>query len=355
MKSWKKILAIVAGSVLALALAAGGLFWYWMEQPMYTPGMVRAGQNLRAPLAPAEPLPDGRFWKVEPDLQLYHFAVGNGRNVLIVHGGPGLPYTHAWPGLEPLAQSFRFHYYDQRGCGQSTRPFDRWTSTNYYENLTTLERTLGLGAQIADIERIRRTLGDEKVILIGHSWGGFLASLYAAEFPERVQALVLISPADMLVMPQPDGGLYEEVRRRLPTNLQSEYAAYLDAYFNFQNLFSKDETSLAESNARFGKYYAAVSQAAIPEQGRPGGWMVQAQYFSLGKRHDYREALKKVTAPVLVIHGADDVQSEKTSRAFADVFPNRQFRVIQNATHFSYSDQPQEFASVVGSFLAALQ
>ncbi len=265
MKSWKKILAIVAGSVLALALAAGGLFWYWMEQPMYTPGMVRAGQNLRAPLAPAEPLPDGRFWKVEPDLQLYHFAVGNGRNVLIVHGGPGLPYTHAWPGLEPLAQSFRFHYYDQRGCGQSTRPFDRWTSTNYYENLTTLERTLGLGAQIADIERIRRTLGDEKVILIGHSWGGFLASLYAAEFPERVQALVLISPADMLVMPQPDGGLYEEVRRRLPTNLQSEYAAYLDAYFNFQNLFSKDETSLAESNARFGKYYAAVSQAAIPK------------------------------------------------------------------------------------------
>lgn len=69
--------------------------------------------------------------------------------------------------------------------------------------MTTLEQTLGLGAQIADIERIRRLLGDEKLILMGHAWGGFLALLYAAEFPDRIDALILVFPADVLVMPQP--------------------------------------------------------------------------------------------------------------------------------------------------------
>jgi proline iminopeptidase len=350
---WKKILLVSVAGVVIAAVAIGGLFWYWMEQPMYTPGMVRGGQNLRAPLAPAKSSADGRFWQVEPDIELYHFTGGSGRNVLVVHGGPGLPYTAPWPGLEPLTQSYRFHYYDQRGCGQSTRPFDRFTSSNYYENLTTLERTLGLGAHIADIERIRQALGEERLILIGHSWGGFLTSLYAAEFPERVQALVLVAPADMLVMPSPEGGLFEEVRKRLPANLQTEYAAYLNEYLSFQDIFSKGESSLVELNARFGKYYAAAVKTAIPEQGQPGGWMVQAQYFSLGKRHDYREALKKVTAPVLVIHGADDLQTEKASRAYADAFPNSRFQMIQGAAHFSYSDQPQQFATIVGEFMAS--
>jgi proline iminopeptidase len=83
--------------------------------------------------------------------------------------------------------------------------------------------------------------------------------------------------------------------------------------------------------------------------------MVQAIYFSMGTRHDYRAALKPVTAPVLVIHGEKDLQPEKASRMYADLFPNSQFRVIPNAGHFSYSDQPEAFAQVVGEFLGKLK
>jgi proline iminopeptidase len=87
------------------------------------------------------------------------------------------------------------------------------------------------------------------------------------------------------------------------------------------------------------------------EQGEPGGWMTWGMYVSLGQRHDYRAALKKVTAPVLVLHGADDLQSEAASRLYSDSFPNAQFAVIENASHFSFQQQPEQFAQLVVDFL----
>jgi proline iminopeptidase len=348
----KKIL--IVGAVLLTLIVVGGaaFFRYSMNQPLYKPGMVRAGETLRAPLAPPLQSGDAGFWNVEADVKLFHFSAGQGRNVLVIHGGPGLPYTQPWAGLEPLTDSYKFIYYDQRGCGQSTRPIDRFSSTNYYENLTTLDKTLGLGAQIADIERIRQILGEEKLILIGHSFGGFLASLYAAEFPENVEALILVAPADLLVMPPADGGLFEQVRQRLPEDMRSDYDAYLKEYLDFGGIFSKSETDLMALNAEFGNYYAAVAPVPQTGQGQAGGWMVQAMYFSMGQQHDYRAALKNVAAPVLVIHGAGDLQPEKASRMVAEAFPNAQFRVIDNAAHFPFLTRPEAFASTLEEFLS---
>jgi proline iminopeptidase len=322
-----------------------------MQQPLYEPGMVRAEENLRAPLVPPEQPENSQTWRVEKDIELSHFDVGEGRNVLIVHGGPGMPYIEPWTGLEPLTGAYRFHYYDQRGSGQSTRPIDTFTSANYYENMTTLDQTLGLGAQIADVERIRRLLGDDKVILIGHSWGGFLAALYAAEFPDRVEALILVSPADVLVMPQPSGGLFELVKQRLPAEMQAEFETYLEEYLSFGDIFTKSEADLVALNQEFGRYYQAAIDISLPDQGQPGGWMVQAMYFSMGLRHDYRDALRAVNAPVLVIHGADDLQSEETTRVYADTFPNARFQVIDEAGHFAFEEQPTIFADTVAGFL----
>jgi pimeloyl-ACP methyl ester carboxylesterase len=73
--------------------------------------------------------------------------------------------------------------------------------------------------------------------------------------------------------------------------------------------------------------------------------------MSMGLRHDYRGALKAVNAPVLVLHGANDLQPEQATRMYANAFPNAQFRVIPNAGHFVISDQPDEFARVVREFL----
>ena len=94
--------------------------------------------------------------------------------------------------------------------------------------------------------------------------------------------------------------------------------------------------------------------AGFPEQGRPGGWMVWAQYISLGQRYDLRPALADVNVPVLVIHGAADLQSEAASRMYAEAFPNSEFVVIPEVSHFSFEEQPEEFAQIVANFLSSV-
>lgn len=352
----KKVLIGVLILLVAIVVA-GVLFRHMMGKPLYEPGMVRAGRNLRASLEPPAQSGEEGFWDVEEDVKLHYFPDGEGTNVLFLHGGPGFPVEKPPEGLKALEDGFRVLYYDQRGCGRSTRPFDRFTSKNYFKNMTTLEKTLGIGAQVADIERIRRILGEEDLILVGHSFGAFLAALYAAEFPERVKAMVLVSPANVLVMPQEDGGLYEEVEKRLPDAMLKEYAEYLKDYFDYGDVFSKSEADLAELNGAFARYYAAALKDAnlsLPEEHAAtnnGGWMVQAMYFSMGRGHDYRDALKNVQAPVLVLHGEKDLQPEKASRMYADALPNSDFHTIPDAGHFAFTEQPEEFAKAAGEFL----
>ncbi|MCK4295163.1 MAG: alpha/beta hydrolase, partial [Candidatus Marinimicrobia bacterium] len=190
-----------------------------------------------------------------------------------------------------------------------------------------------------------------------HSFGAFLASLYAAEFPENVKAMVLVAPADVLVMPSKNGGLFEQVGKLLPENLSEEYQDYLKRYFDYKNIFEKNERELSDLNLEFTKYYSAAlktkdlnmeSQTTINES---GGWMVLAMYFSMGKKHDYREALNEVSVPVLVIHGENDIMPVEASQLYANILPNSKLTVIKNASHFSYDEQPEEFAKIVESFL----
>jgi proline iminopeptidase len=354
-----KKMTIILLSILIVCIAAaavGGYFvWQSFTGPMYQPGMVRAEKDLRAPLDPPVQPADPGVWLVEPDIRLHYFTSGEGKPVLVLHGGPGYPYINPWTGLEALTNDYRFYYYDQRGCGESTRPFDTFTSKNTYENMTALNKALGLGAQVADIERIRRILGVEKITLIGHSFGGFIAALYAAEFPERVEKLILVAPADMLVMPQESGGLFPLIRERLPESQRAEYDAFMKEYLGFQNIFGKSEADLIEMNNKQGEYYAlaypGASQIGVAEQGKPGGWMVWGIYLSLGQHHDYRAAMKNTAFPVLILHGAGDMQSEETTRQYIVIYPNAEFAVIPGASHFAFEENAAEFTRVVKDFM----
>lgn len=351
----KKWIFLGIGLALVLAIVGGIFIWNSMNQPLYEPGMVRDAQNLRAPLVPPAQTDSENYWQVESDIQLYHFNAGAGRNVLIIHGGPGQPYSEAWPGLDSLTGEYQFHYYDQRGAGQSTRPIDTFNSQNYYENMTQLDQVLGLGAQIADIERIRHLLGEDQLIIVGHSFGAFQAALYAAEFPDHVEKLVLVTPAPMLLMPMPYPGLFDRVEERLPADMLADYQSWLDQYFDFGSVFNQTEADLVALNEEFGRYFVAAGatpDAYQPDAVHAGGWMVTATYLSMGRKHDYRPAMADVTAPVLIIHAADDiVQVEEASQSYLAVFPQAQYEVIEDAGHMVFYDQPDAFADIVGDFL----
>ena len=108
---------------------------------------------------------------------------GSGTPLVVINGGPGLDHAHlhctaAW---ESLALRRRVVLYDQRGVGRSDRLAPG-------AGVTT-------GDQAADLEAVRRFLGAERLDLLGHSYGGFLAMEYAAENPARVAHLILCDSA----------------------------------------------------------------------------------------------------------------------------------------------------------------
>ena len=355
---FKKRWPWIVGGVLAV-LAVGAWFAYdAMTGPMYHPGEVRSALGLREPLTPPPQDGDVQHWRVARDIELYHFEQGSGDDVLTVSGGPGFVHLEPWKAGAELGAHFRLHYYHQRGCGHSTRPIDKLDGKDFYHSLLKLNSTLGLGAQIADIERIRRILGRDRLILAGHSFGALFAALYAVEFPEHVRALVFISPANMAKLPNRDADLFAYLRSRLPAEKLPAYDQFLKEYFDFSGGMQKSDAELAASYRRFGEFYAAASpgfdlpageQAAMQLN---GGMMPLAIFFSMGSRHDFRDALRKVQAPVLTITGANDLTPRAWCEAFNNLFPNHTFVELQGAGHFSFDDRPAEFAAAFEKFIA---
>lgn len=133
-----------------------------------------AGGSLYPPIEPF----DRRVLDVGDGHTVYVEQCGNpqGVPVVVLHGGPG-------GGSSPMMRRFfdpgryRIVLFDQRGCGRS-RPHAS-VEANTTAHL------------IADIERIRVTLGIGRWILFGGSWGATLALAYAQAHPARAAWLVL--------------------------------------------------------------------------------------------------------------------------------------------------------------------
>lgn len=106
--------------------------------------------------------------------------------LLWLHGGPGgaeRPLFRYYNGS--LEQDFIVAYWDQRGAGRS---FD----ADANPDRLTIERHLADLDLVVD--HLRKTLQKDKIILLGHSWGGALALLYASRHPEKVRAVAGVAP-----------------------------------------------------------------------------------------------------------------------------------------------------------------
>ena len=333
-----------------LATLAAVAMWHKMRQPMFVPGTVRSATGLD----PTHTDPHGP-WQVAPHIALAHHSVGAGQSILVVHGGPGIPPTEPAPALTALSDRFSVHHYDQRGCGASTRPYTGATASNTWANIQELEGVLGMGAQIGDIERIRRILGEDRIVLVGHSYGALLAALYAAEFPDRVVSLVLIAPADLLVFPSPHGGLFDNLRTRLPANAHARYDAWLAEYLDLSNVFNKSTAELEALDAQLIAFFQAAMGASPAAVALPishtGVWHARAQFFSGGMVHDWRAALASVTAPTLVVHGEDDLQPIDVAHQYAAAIPSARTLNIPGAGHSPQFTHSAALAPALRAFL----
>jgi len=143
------------------------------------PAVSAAAAGEASPLFPEIEPYDSGFLRVSEVHEIYYEQSGNpqGKPVFFLHGGPG-------GGTSPMSRrlydpkKFRIVLHDQRGAGKS-RPF-----ADLRENTTQ--------DLVEDIERLRRHLKiEDKILIVGGSWGSTLALAYAEAHPERVAGMVL--------------------------------------------------------------------------------------------------------------------------------------------------------------------
>ena len=109
-----------------------------------------------------------------------HFGRTGDSVVIVLHGGPGGDYKNLL-NLKALADSgYYVVFYDQMGSGLSPR---------VQPEEITLENSIKDLDMIVDHYR-----NEGKLFLIGHSWGGMLATAYMAKYPEKVEKAVLAEP-----------------------------------------------------------------------------------------------------------------------------------------------------------------
>jgi pimeloyl-ACP methyl ester carboxylesterase len=105
-------------------------------------------------------------------------TLGEGATCLCLHGGPGTDSSGLRRSLAPLAEALgvRLVFYDHRGHGRSEWvPVEQCTQDQL----------------VADVEGVREALGLGRVHVLGISWGGFLALMYAARHPDSLRSLAV--------------------------------------------------------------------------------------------------------------------------------------------------------------------
>src|SRR3954465_1389099 len=137
---------------------------------------------------PAIPPPRAHGFTTTTPVPLYWAEWGpvDAPRLLLLHGGPAASHEYLLPQMLALAEEHRVVTYDQRGGGRSRHDDDR--------------AVIGWRDQVADVGRVADELGVAPLTIVGYSWGGLLAMLYAVEAAAgRVSPapgrLVLVDPA----------------------------------------------------------------------------------------------------------------------------------------------------------------
>ena len=284
--------------------------------------------------------------KTSDGVQLWYRVAGvsKGVPVLFLHGGPG-EGSQAMQALggPALEKKVRMVYLDQRGSGQSERPKD--------------EKFYSLALLESDVDLIRRELGVEKIVLLGHSAGTPIALDYAADHPEHVAGLILTGavpdlPAAVdalcgrLKATHPD--LYPKaVAAASPGRLCDPFAAFPNS--DAQQAFN-DDTMFPDDAVRQ-RVNWLDHIPGLANSGEMGGALFKQGLFN------YRFSRpERITMPLLFIAGGKDFQTAiAPQRSLAAKVRDGKVIVYPNAGHFMFAEEPERFAADVAAFVARLQ
>jgi proline iminopeptidase len=259
-------------------------------------------------------------------------SAGTAVPVIAVNGGPGLPHNYMVQNAlwERVGKQRLVVLYDQRGTGAS--------------KALKAGASQSMDAQVADLDAVRKTLGLDKVALVGDSYGGLLSMAYAAAHPEHVAKLVLSdSPGPSwksIVHDLPD--VFPDIQEQGQQEAQklgpsTDEAAKAGLRNHFRMIFySPEKRDVYMSRMGDLGFEPSVSQA-------------------VGKATadlDLTDKLPGFKFPVLVITGRFDMNvAPLTAWRLAHAIPGAKIVFFEKSGHLPSYEEPEKYLSVLEDFL----
>jgi pimeloyl-ACP methyl ester carboxylesterase len=232
-----------------------------------------------------------------------------------------------WEWMRPAIDALRrecgnvstFSLNDEDGTGD---PFEQWMSM---------------------IQRQVDQSGSDRAVLIGVSFGGLVAVRYAARYPERVGALVLVSaPSPGHRLSPFDEGMLRNPISRLPMfamrgvrRLAPEIVAAKDTW-----------RERLEFTMSYG--YQVISKPVAPRQ--------MARWVQAWRAADIASECARITAPTHLITGEprlDRVVPVQSTLHYLTLIPGATFSRLARTGHIGLVSRPQDFSTLVNEFLHA--
>lgn len=249
--------------------------------------------------------------KINEDISIAYSDYGKGQPVILIHGWPSSREMWEYQLEEIVNAGFRVIKYDRRGFGKSSKP---WTGYDY--------DTLA-----SDLNEVINQLDLQKAILVGFSMGGGEVVRYIANYGEqRIARIALVSSIIPYMLKSGnnpegvDGKIFEDMTE----GVKKDRMAFLDDFG--KNFFSVNMLNKPVSNAYL-DYFRSLASVATQRS-----TLGCANSFATT---DFRNDVKKITVPTLIIHGNNDkiVPIEASSKRTAEMLPDAEFVIYQDAPH----------------------
>ncbi|MGI9592409.1 MAG: alpha/beta fold hydrolase [Myxococcota bacterium] len=275
------------------------------------------------------------------DLHLLEWSA-EGVPLLLLHGFGN--ETHIWDDFAPaVAPHYRTLALDHRGHGESA-----WAKggADGYD----LEKL------VDDVEAVTASLGVERLVLVGHSLGGRVATLFAGRHPERMAGLVLVD-----IGPELDPRGVTRIRQETEQSVDPAFAG-LDEYARLLSLhYPAAKPHAIQRMARYGARQREDGRWVLKMDPALRGGMARPEDPDEAAAREERliaqqwEALRALPCPTLVVRGAaSDVFSADTADRMVDeVLQQGRLAVVPQAGHSVMTDNPDGFRAAVTAFVLA--
>ena len=271
--------------------------------------------------------------------------------VLLLHGGPGATheYFECFDSFFPQ-EGFEYYYYDQLGSAYSDNPNDSslWNIDRFVEEVETVRKALKMDSS--------------NFILLGHSWGGILATEYALKYQRNLKGLVISN----MVPSVPEYNAYANnvLAPKLPKDILAKIRSYeakgdytnptylqliADNYYHEHVLRMPPATWPDPVKRAFAKMnYPLYLQMQGPSE---FGIVGNASLKNWNRKPD----LNKIKVPVLSIGGEFDTMDPKAMEEIAKLVQNGQYLYCSKGSHMSMYDDQQTYFTGLIKFIKGLE